>query len=49
MAPVIDMDPCLFKLFNSAYNEDTNPDKIGYRNTYSVAIGFTGKLRYLDF
>ena len=49
MAPTLDMDPVLFKLFNSAYAEDTTQDKTNYRDTYSLSIGFTGKLRYLDF
>lgn len=49
MAPTLDMDPYLFKLLNQTYHEDTTQDKTGYRNTYSIAVGFTGKLRYLDF
>lgn len=49
MAPTLDMDPVLFKILNSAYTEDTNQNKTNYLNTYSLAIGFTGKLRYLDF
>ena len=49
MAPTLDMDPVLYKLFNSAYAEDTSQDKVNYRDTYSLSIGFTGKLRYLDF
>ena len=49
MAPTLDMDPCLYKLLNQAYTEDNTQDKTNYRNTYSLSIGFTGKLRYLDF
>lgn len=49
MAPTLDMDPVLYKLFNSAYTEDNSQDKTHYRDTYSLSIGFTGKLRYLDF
>ena len=49
MAPTLDMDPVLYKLLNSAYAEDTSQDKVNYRDTYSLSIGFTGKLRYLDF
>ena len=49
MSPTLDMDPCLFKLLNQAYTEDITQDKTNYRNTYSLAIGFTSKLRYLDF
>lgn len=49
MAPTLDMDPVLYKLLNQAYTEDNSQDKTSYRNTYSLSIGFTGKLRYLDF
>ena len=50
MAPCLDMDPVLFKLLNVAHAEDTDhQDYLNYRNSYSLAIGFTGKLRYLDF
>ena len=49
MAPAMDMDPILYKLLNVAYADDISADKIQYRNTYSITIGFTGKLRYLDF
>lgn len=49
MAPSIDMDPVLHKLFNQAYREDISDNKTSYINTYSLSIGFTGKLRYLDF
>ena len=50
MSPVIDMDPILYKLLNQAYAEDIDKtDHLNYRNTYSLTIGFTGKLRYLDF
>ena len=49
MAPTLDMDPILYKLLNSAYTEDHTQDKTNYRDTYSISIGFTGKLRYLDF
>lgn len=50
MAPLLDMDPVLYKLLNTAYTEDTDQtNHLNYRNTYSITIGFTGKLRYLDF
>lgn len=50
MSPVIDMDPVLYKLLNIAHAEDTdNVDFRNYLNSYSLTIGFTGKLRYLDF
>lgn len=50
MCPVLDMDPVLYKLLNQAYAEDIDhTDHLNYRNTYSIGIGFTGKLRYLDF
>ena len=50
MAPTLDMDPVLYKLLNQAYAEDTDQtDHLNYRNTFSLTIGFTGKLRYLDF
>ena len=49
MAPTLDMDPVLYKLLNSAYTEDISQDKVSYINTYSLSVGFTGKLRYLDF
>lgn len=49
MAPTLDMDPVLFKLLNQAYTEDTDQNKLNYLHTYSVTIGFTGKLKYLDF
>lgn len=49
MAPTLDMDPVLYKLLNSAYTEDNSQDHVNYRNTYSISIGFTGKLKYLDF
>ena len=49
MAPTLDMDPVLYKLLNSAYAEDNTQGKTNYRDTYSISIGFTGKLRYLDF
>lgn len=49
MAPTLDMDPVMYKLLNQAYQDDITQDKTGYRNTYSLSIGFTGKLRYLDF
>lgn len=49
MAPTLDMDPCLYKILNSEYTQDTTESKIGYINTFSLDIGFTGKLRYLDF
>lgn len=49
MAPTLDMDPVLYKLLNQAYTEDNSQDKTAYRDTYSLSVGFTGKLRYLDF
>lgn len=49
MAPTLDMDPVLYKLLNQAYTEDNSQDKTSYRDTYSLSVGFTGKLRYLDF
>lgn len=50
MAPVLDMDPILYKILNSAYADDNdNVNHLNYRNTFSIAIGFTGKLKYLDF
>ena len=49
MAPTLDMDPCMYKMLNTAYTDDITQDKTNYRNTYSLSIGFTGKLRYLDF
>ena len=49
MAPTLDMDPVLYKLLNQAYTEDSSQGKTAYRDTYSLSIGFTGKLRYLDF
>lgn len=48
MAPAIDMDQCMHKVFNAAYLEDNTNGKTGYRNTFNFSIGFTGKLRYLD-
>lgn len=49
MAPVIDMDPVLYKILNVAYTEDKTEDKTNFINSYSLGVGFTGKLRYLDF
>lgn len=50
MCPVLDMDPVLYKLLNVAHAEDTDQTNfLNYRKTYSFSIGFTGKLRYLDF
>lgn len=50
MAPTLDMDPVLYKLLNAAYYADTDTqDHKNYLNSYSLTIGFTGKLRYLDF
>lgn len=49
MAPSVDMDQVLHKLLNQSYLEDISDNKTNYRNTFSVSIGFTGKLRYLDF
>ena len=49
MSPTLDMDPCLYKILNNEYTQDTTESKIGYINTFSLDIGFTGKLRYLDF
>ena len=49
MAPTLDMDPCMYKMLNQAYQDDITQEKTNYRNTYSLSIGFTGKLRYLDF
>lgn len=50
MCPALDMDPILLKLLGQAYAEDTDQvDHKNYLNTYSLSIGFTGKLRYLDF
>lgn len=49
MAPTLDMDPVLYKLLNQAYLEDNSQDKVNYRDTNALAIGFTGKLKYLDF
>lgn len=50
MAPTLDEDPVLYKLLNAAYYADTDTqDHKNYLNSYSLTIGFTGKLRYLDF
>ena len=49
MAPTFDMDPCLYKILNDEYTSDITQGKANYLMHFSVNVGFTGKLRYLDF
>lgn len=50
MCPALDMDPILYKIFNVAHAEDTDhTDFKNYLKSFSLTLGFTGKLRYLDF
>lgn len=50
MSPTLDMDPILYKILNVAHSEDVDQTNFkNYLNSFSLTIGFTGKLRYLDF